>query len=631
MFEAQRAYMKRNFFLFVGRKTEIREIPPESDDLGYTSGEGSIFINFLHKTILALRESERDMFRLGVFIHEMLHQIFTDFVVLDRAVSSAKTKGEGSIVSLLSNVLEDPYIEYHAPEIIGGTLLKALRFTIRVLYKEAPGIEESGSGFQELVNALIEFGDMGLVKGHFTDDEAFRLFREIAPEFNALIKKSTPEERMDAAVRWTELTRPLWEKEEDPEKTAEDLCNQNGISPYSGSTRPKESGDSDGDGSESGNETPESKRRDEAAEALSGSEDAEDSEDADNADDSEGSGDSGQKAEQQKGGYGAAFTDKESVNEILFSEIDITDDDIRTVEAELEKMSAAETETPYIQNLDLDVEPRFTGPVSCMNIRKLTESSLAADAYKELAAKNGRMISELTGSLKNLFNRDQDEMIRSMSGKYNVKRGMMGTSVKVFDKKKAREHIDDIAVCMAIDESGSMYQNGKIDVARDTAVIFAEVFRKLNIPFYVMGFTADTGDAGKDVVQDHFITWSNTAAERYSLTALQAQANNFDGYSIRYASKLLQQRKAEHKILFVISDGLPACSKYRSLASGLADTADAIRSAKKTAGVFGIGLGKNCNPEVLKKLYGDTFIFVGDTSELPKKAISLLKQIVKDY
>ena len=623
MFEAQKNYMKRLFFLFTGRSTVIYEIPAESKDLGYTSGTGYIHIGFLHKTVLALPEGRRDTFRLGVFAHEMLHQVFTDFRVLESAVSSAKTRAEGSIISLLFNVLEDPYIEYHAPEIIGGVLLKALRFTIRVLYKEAPGIEESVSGFNELVNALIEFGDMGLVKGRFTDDEAFRFFREIAPEFNALIKKSTPEERMDAAVRWMELTRPLWEKEEDPEKTAQELCEQNGISSYAGETRPQEQESGEGsENDENGNETPESRRRDEAAETLSNGIGDEEGEEGDE-------GDEGEAEQDKRGGYGSVFKDKESAEEIVFEELEITDSDIENVLNDIRKLQEQEKsfETPDIQNLDLDIESKFTGKASCKNIRMIDCSASSEAEYTALVRRNSRQINELTYTLKAIFNRDQDEMIRSQSGKYNIRRGTIGTTTKIFDKKRSREHMDDIAVCMAIDESGSMYAQGKIDVARETAVIFAEVFHRLKIPFYVMGFTADID---QDVVQDHYITWSNTARERRSLVSMRAQANNFDGYSIRYATKVLEKRKAEHKILFVISDGLPACSKYRSLQNGLADTADAIRSAKKTAGVFGLGLG-DCRPEVLKKLYQETFTYVKNVNELPGKAIDLFKKIVKTY
>ena len=681
-------YMEKMFLTFVGRKTKIIEIPKGSEDLGYTSSRGDIHIGFFHTMLYAFDEKLRKLFLIGVFAHEMLHQVFTDFRILEETLAKLD-RPTGKVVSLLSNVLEDPYIEYHAPAVFGGTLLKALRFTIKMIYAKSPGIEESDSPFSELVNALIQFGDMGLIKGKFTDDLAFDCFKQIALEFNKLVKSSTPKERMDAAERWAELIRPLWERDENLDNTVKKLQSKNGISDYSSSCN--DPSESQGENGEPIRETPEQRRRDKASGQKNGQSSAdkgseagdgegqdgqkpEDSESKNGSGSGDGEGQDGQesgaaagmngqqsgigdgqagKDENRKGdegdkissdpdsesdpsnendpngSFGSAFSDEESANEICYDELELTDEDVEDAEKQIEEATRRDAnEIPYIQDLDFDVPSRFYSNVKCANHRLLTAAPFAKTAYTEIVQKHEKEIGTLYSALKTIFNQDQDEMIRAVSGKYNIKRGMLGTTLKFFDKRRICEHVDDISVMMVIDESGSMNAAGKMDVARDTAVIFAEVFSRLHIPLYVMGFTSDNGEA--DVVHDHFITWSNTKKERWSLTAMHAQANNFDGYSIRYASKLLNQRKSEHKLMFVISDGYPSCRKYRSLSHGLADTKDAIKTAKKSASVFGIGLG-DCSPQIIKNLYDDTFVHVSKVEALPAKAIEILKQIVKNY
>ena len=110
---------------------------------------------------------------------------------------------------------------------------------------------------------------------------------------------------------------------------------------------------------------------------------------------------------------------------------------------------------------------------------------------------------------------------------------------------------------------------------------------------------------------------------------MDAAGNNFDGYSIRYAGELLQRRAEGNKILFVISDGQPACYKYRG-SEGIADTIDAIKQVRKFSTVFGIAGGRSCGPELLQKMYGKDFIFVQDenllTNMLCKKLTKVLSK-----
>ena len=150
----------------------------------------------------------------------------------------------------------------------------------------------------------------------------------------------------------------------------------------------------------------------------------------------------------------------------------------------------------------------------------------------------------------------------------------------------------------------------------------AEALTACRIPYYIIGFHAD---CGADAVHDHYVTWSNKKSDRESLISMYAYDDNFDGYSIRYAAEVLKKRPEGNKILFVISDGQPACYSYDGN-DGIADTIDAIKTARKSMTVFGIAVGAACGPRTLQSMYGKDFIFVENEKLLTNM---LCKKLVK--
>ena len=183
---------------------------------------------------------------------------------------------------------------------------------------------------------------------------------------------------------------------------------------------------------------------------------------------------------------------------------------------------------------------------------------------------------------------------------------MTQSTVAIFDKKREEKKLEDIAVMLLIDESGSM-KGEKEKMARDAAIIFAEALHQLQIPFYAIGFSADGEENMKfyDVIHHHYVTWDS---QRYGLAAMQAYFHtNFDGYSIRNASYILRKRKETNKILFVISDGYPASRMYSSFKEGIRDTTNSIREASTDIHVLGIGIGGG-NTSIFKKMYNGSFV-----------------------
>ena len=576
-----------------GRTTKIIDIT--GDDLGYTGKDGDIHLKKDHPVVMKdMSNSEKIAFRAGVFCHEMLHQIFTDFGYLEKVVTNQKNPKERQVISLFCNLIEDPAIEHQAPEVVGGSLLKSLNFSIRTIYEQSPEITDKENPFSELCNALIQFGDMGIIKGRFSE-ETLPYFKKIAPEFYAAILNHSSKERMDAAVGWAEYTRPLWESktEEELQKDADKIL-QNASSQMNGEGEQNESSEGEpqtGEGEPNEKGSGEGDKREETLKRLLAGEDI--------------------------------SSTSEEANKQASESLPVTPADLQQLEQEIwDSMDPYDKE--MVNNNPISEIPEIHMPeyngTKCDNIPADHVGKRAE--YEEILAPLRKDIRILTRSLRNIFMNDIDEELRATSGKYNILRGIKGNTVKVFDKKKERKNIDDLAVMILVDESGSM-EGERIKNARKATTLLAETFANLKVPCSIIGFTADET---VDITHRHYVSWKASAVERTSIASMRARANNFDGYSIRYAGRIAQKRNAEHKIMFVISDGMPNCRNYRTKQAGIKDTADAIREMGRFMTVMGIGIGgKN---EAYSRMYGGSFVNTAPET-LAVELAQQLKRILK--
>ena len=611
------------------RPCHIIEIPPGTGELGFTQSNGDIHLAGDHPLMNSLSESKQAFFRCGVFVHEMLHQCYTDFAYFEEMLARQTDDQEKQVFSLFVNLVEDPAIEYFAPLIFGGYMMEALRFSIRHIYQNAPDLSESKDAFGQLVNALIMFGDMGLLKGSFTYPQAQEMFLKLIPSFNAAVTNPSSKARIDAAETWMILTKPLWKKSENISEMMEGL-KQSGMTSSMGEQPQKPQPPEEPQ--EKPEESEAATRRKELEKAVTGTEEQ--------GADGSGGDSSGERDEKSEPGTECKGTESETLDEIL-KRFQCTEDGTEECEdtgdaesefwADVEQESAKADQNETRDTMDLPVViPKANGgvPMTLRVLNRKPELETGDErSYARLLSRVSRDIRMLTSALKNIFRADYEEYIHSTAGSYQLKRDLDHTSVKVFDRKKERKNTDDLAVTILVDISGSMRGN-KIALARSCTVTLAETFAALKIPCYIMGFTADT--AGAQAVHEHYVTWANSPKERISLVKIQAQANNDDGYSIRYATQLLKKKPAEHKLLFVISDGAPACRRYQRT-DGIKDTSAAILEARK-AGVtiFGVGIGV-CAYQELKGMYRGDYINVRDVSELTGALAKQLKRTIKRF
>ena len=190
---------------------------------------------------------------------------------------------------------------------------------------------------------------------------------------------------------------------------------------------------------------------------------------------------------------------------------------------------------------------------------------------------------------------------------------------KVFMKNKLPEEMSEVAVCVLIDQSGSM-MGQRIMAAKSTSIILAEFCEKLNLPYSIIGH--DYSHKCDLHIYSDFEDGNNS---KYSLATMSAGFCNRDGFALRYAVKSLSERPEPSKLLFVISDGWP--SAYSSADEATNDIRKGIQLAKKNdilLSVMAIGEDK----DRIQSLYGDAFVDISDLSKLHKKIINKVKRYI---
>lgn len=214
----------------LGRPVVIRKIPDEdSSNVGYTIEDSKvayIYINFTNKLTESLSEDAARAFRKGVFAHELCHQLFTNFVYIGKLIDAQPSSPRKSLLQLYLNVVEDPAIEHFASTKFGGLLLKCLRFSVNYIWEQSSPLEEQDTALGQYIQALIMFGDRGLLKGDFTFPEAKKAFSMTVEDFYSAINEPNPKKRLKIAKKIFDDTQFLWEETVEEQEKLEELLKE---------------------------------------------------------------------------------------------------------------------------------------------------------------------------------------------------------------------------------------------------------------------------------------------------------------------------------------------------------------------------------------------------------------------
>ena len=769
---------------FVGKSIKVVDMPKgEEDVIGCTSIRDYIHINYSHPIMDDLTDEQKVVFRCGVNAHELLHKLLSNFIALNKHIKSFP-ESEQPIFLQIQNVMEDPAIEFFGNQEIGGDLIESLRFTIAHVCRKAKPIHSYPSGFSQFITACIHFGDMGALKGVFTDDLAKSIFKEAAPIIDACIEEPDAEKRLMYAKDVFELSRPLWqatanmnellrqlsqvmknngknckaehgeaiikptrcssssskklnqvsarrknllaqiekannaentddyddddmdelddnyssgnfsdefEEEDDDEnsrngspnsfddETDEEKDGSNGTQNEDSLSEEDKENDKDGkscsesddadqdeDDSENGdgnNQDGSSDENDSAPKKGNSGDDEEDDEDfadmndwgdnpqddnSDNNSSSENNKKSGSDQEngnqQEKNGSMPDIDMTSDVETNSVYEVEISKEEYEIPESVITSMLNKISEERTVMEKSIDeiindntpalepvlASPLWQGKIKCNNkIITLPWNLISSEQiYSVFRNKLGGLIKILFGQLNRIFIQDIEEIMYRASGKVDMKRLASGqVTAKLFYKKKDPSNKHNMIIFILFDRSGSM-SGTKIEAVKELLVLLSEVFGKLKIPIYIMGYSEESGG---QVEHRHYIRWNNTAKERLKLMEISTGGCNFDGYSIRYATEILKQKEADHKLLIALSDGAPASSHYkRDTSNAVNDTRNAVKEAKKIASVLGVAIGDS-HLDAIKFIYERDFLHINDVGEMTTSLAKAIKKIVSKW
>lgn len=142
---------------------------------------------------------------------------------------------------------------------------------------------------------------------------------------------------------------------------------------------------------------------------------------------------------------------------------------------------------------------------------------------------------------------------------------------------------DKVAVCVLIDESGSMCGGSisggsKMDAAKDAAVLLNEAVSSLPaIELFIYGHSGDMRYSGATELN---VYKEPGYSPKYALGSAVARSQNRDGIAILETAKRVRKFTKNPALFFVISDGAPAADSYDGMRA-IQHTKDAVLQVER--------------------------------------------------
>ena len=174
---------------------------------------------------------------------------------------------------------------------------------------------------------------------------------------------------------------------------------------------------------------------------------------------------------------------------------------------------------------------------------------------------------------------------------------------------------DRMAVCILVDESGSM-DGEKIQAARDTAVLLNEALATVrNVDLYIYGHTTENGS----FVKLNAYREGRGRGDKYALGSIEADWSNIDSRAIREAAARVRARTRKKCLFFVISDGEPC--------EPTSNVKEAVRDLSRDGFSFvSIGIDFEYDPS---EMY-DNHVSMTDLSTLAPELGKMIKKAIMD-
>lgn len=183
----------------------------------------------------------------------------------------------------------------------------------------------------------------------------------------------------------------------------------------------------------------------------------------------------------------------------------------------------------------------------------------------------------------------------------------------------------DLAVAVLIDMSESMMY-GRLEQSKLAALCLYLFCQKAGIPILVYGHHTD-GYSHRNLEDE--TVYLHCCAEFepekndcYRIAALQPHGANRDGVALRFVGEKLSRRKERHKLLVLISDGMPNSNQYR----GERAKQDLMEVKKKLIGngIAFVAAAIGADKKQIQEIYQKAFLDISDMEKIPD---ALMKQV----
>lgn len=190
-----------------------------------------------------------------------------------------------------------------------------------------------------------------------------------------------------------------------------------------------------------------------------------------------------------------------------------------------------------------------------------------------------------------------------------------------FAKKKLPDDYPDMAMCLLIDQSGSM-GGEKIEYARKTAILMEQFASGIGVPIMIAGHCTHGSECEVTIYTD--FTTTDAKKDRYSLGSISPGGANRDGLALRICAELLSKRPERVKLLISVSDGAPNHTHYSGLAARK-DISETVKAYRRN-GLLIYGAAIDEDKDIIQEIYGKGFLSIQNLSSLPKTLVRLVKQ-----
>ena len=245
-----------------------------------------------------------------------------------------------------------------------------------------------------------------------------------------------------------------------------------------------------------------------------------------------------------------------------------------------------------------------------------------------------RIAKEVDPIARNLI-RDMKALFRELNEEFVQRHKRFGPIIEAtesyrpqkdfFAKKKLPEDYPDMALCLLIDQSGSM-RGEKIECARQTAILMEKFAAGIGVPIMIAGHSTQRSNVLLNIFTD--FTSARAADARYSLGNMNTYGCNRDGYAVRAAAELLVKRPERVKLMISISDGSPNHTTRNGHYSGEEARKDIQQAVKdyRRKGLIIYGAAIDDDKDIIEEIYGKGFLSIDNLSMLPKTLVRLVRQ-----